>query len=71
MAAPLKLASLRIKHEDGWVVRLVLVAFVDHVEVARAIDRDIVRCLPAESFGQLRPLMDGFVTIVSLANDDR
>ncbi len=77
VAAPLKLTaeradefSCRIEHEDRRVVFLGFVAFVNHIQIARRIDGDVVRGLPGEPVGQLWEMVLHPERMGSLANDD-
>lgn len=62
--------ALGIEHENGGVVLLILVAFVDHIQIAGFVERHVVRSLPGELVGQLRPIVFDFVLVLALAQDD-
>ena len=77
VAASLKLAAerpdecaRRVEHEDGRVVFLILVALVDHVQIARRIDGDAMRGLPGEPVGQLRKTVVHPKRVCPRADDD-
>ena len=53
------------------MVLLVFVAFVDHIQIAGLVERDVVRRLPGELIRQLRPVVQHFVPVLALAQNER
>ena len=77
VAAALKLLAERadefavvVEHEDRRVILLILVPFVDHVQVAGFVERDVVRRLPRVLVRQLRPVVQRFVFVFAFTQDD-
>ena len=76
VAAPLEFAaeaanefSGGIEDEDRGVILLVLVPLVDHVEIARGVDGDVVRGLPGVFVGELREVVADAKGVAALADD--
>ena len=59
-----------IKHKNCWVVRLILVPLVNHIQVTGLIECHIVRRLPGELVWQLRPIVSHFVLVLTFAEND-
>ena len=76
--APLELLAERadvfavgIEHEDRRMVLQVGLPFVNHVHAARLVDGHVVRRLPGEPVGQLRPVVLHLVSVLAFADDQR
>ena len=62
-------APRRIEHKDRGMIRLFDHSLVNHIQESIPIDRHVVRRLPSELFGKLRPLMVDLVSILTIADD--
>jgi hypothetical protein len=62
---------LGIKHEDRRMILLARVTFVDHIQIARLVEGDVVRGLPGVFVWQLRPVVQHLVLVRAAADDER
>ena len=58
-----------IENKDRRMVFLLLVAFVNYIQIASLVQRDIVGCLPSKLARQLSKIMMDFVLVGTCAND--